>query len=209
MSKFIVKFVEKKGGAGSGHHGHAGRPGKRGGSLPGKSGVSISARNSDEEAMLQHVTAEAKLRSSHIRGTSFPEHLLNHARFFNPPSDDSELPEWCVQGEMKQCYLNSITGLMGAPDDVYYTEGYAFVDGLTGFPIQHGWLTTSNGDVIDPTWRDNKGVVYYGIRYNRDYVMDVVYETEMAGILVNDYLTGSKIAKLGFPAGALVDESTD
>jgi hypothetical protein len=31
-NKIRLKFVEKKGGAGSGHHGHAGRPGKVGGS---------------------------------------------------------------------------------------------------------------------------------------------------------------------------------
>lgn len=30
-----------KGGPGSGHHGHVGRPGKRGGSLPGKGGGSV------------------------------------------------------------------------------------------------------------------------------------------------------------------------
>lgn len=31
-------IIRLKGGPGSGHHGHAGRPGKRGGSLPGKGG---------------------------------------------------------------------------------------------------------------------------------------------------------------------------
>jgi hypothetical protein len=35
-NKIRLKFVEKKGGAGSGHHGHAGRPGKVGGSSSGK-----------------------------------------------------------------------------------------------------------------------------------------------------------------------------
>ena len=31
-------FLRLKGGSGSGHHGHSGRPGKRGGSLPGTGG---------------------------------------------------------------------------------------------------------------------------------------------------------------------------
>lgn len=35
-------IIKIKGGPGSGHHGHAGRPGKRGGSLPGKGGGSGS-----------------------------------------------------------------------------------------------------------------------------------------------------------------------
>jgi hypothetical protein len=35
-NKIRLKFVEKKGGAGSGHFGHAGRPGKVGGSSSGK-----------------------------------------------------------------------------------------------------------------------------------------------------------------------------
>jgi len=40
--KLKFGFVEKKGGTGSGHHGHAGRPGKHGGSLPGSGGGSDS-----------------------------------------------------------------------------------------------------------------------------------------------------------------------
>jgi len=39
--------LEVKGGPGSGHWGHAGRPGKRGGSLPGKGGSSGPASNDD------------------------------------------------------------------------------------------------------------------------------------------------------------------
>lgn len=40
-----LKFrIEEKGGAGSGHHGHAGRPGKHGGSLPGSGGGSGSSK---------------------------------------------------------------------------------------------------------------------------------------------------------------------
>ena len=36
--KAIIRVIEEKGGPGSGHHGHAGRQGKRGGSLPGTGG---------------------------------------------------------------------------------------------------------------------------------------------------------------------------
>jgi len=40
--------TEQKGGPGSGHHGHAGRPGKRGGSSPGKGGGASASGGGDE-----------------------------------------------------------------------------------------------------------------------------------------------------------------
>jgi len=50
LADAVVKLpVKKLGGPGSGHHGHAGRPGKRGGSAP-SSGMRISEKNVAEES---------------------------------------------------------------------------------------------------------------------------------------------------------------
>jgi hypothetical protein len=55
-NKIRLKFVEKKGGAGSGHHGHAGRPGKVGGSSSGKGVGSVGEfSNMTEDEMIKNV----------------------------------------------------------------------------------------------------------------------------------------------------------
>lgn len=54
-------YVVEKGGEGSGHHGHAGRPGKHGGSLPGKGdGSGSSKREEDSKAPLSKSDFKAK-----------------------------------------------------------------------------------------------------------------------------------------------------
>lgn len=46
----------RKGGTGSGHHGHRGRPGKRGGSVPGSgSGVGDGSASKQENVMLDRI----------------------------------------------------------------------------------------------------------------------------------------------------------
>jgi RNA:NAD 2'-phosphotransferase (TPT1/KptA family) len=57
-----VAFVEKKGGAGSGHHGHAGRPGKVGGSSPDKGNVEMYHGTSSSvlESILKYGLKPAK-----------------------------------------------------------------------------------------------------------------------------------------------------
>lgn len=57
-----------KGGPGSGHHGHVGRPGKRGGSLPGRGGAPISAGGIDA---IQKVMDDLELRPANEAATMY------------------------------------------------------------------------------------------------------------------------------------------
>ena len=197
-------IVEVKGGKGSGHFGHSGRPGKVGGSSPGTGGASATPRNSTEQGLSEIVTAYAAM---HKRGAmTYPGFVVKHGQFFDPPKKGEALPSWCDEGEMKECYYNSIMSVMGAPDDVYYTEGYAFVEGIEGFPFEHGWLTTADGNVIDPTWEPGHGTAYYGIRMTNNFVSEQTLKTGMAGVLPNDWMNSHELGRNGFPEGALYEE---
>jgi len=65
-----------KGGLGSGHWGHAGRPGKRGGSLPGKGGlIQFSTLNRDERReLIRNLKPNTRLQLFH--GVRKPEQAL-------------------------------------------------------------------------------------------------------------------------------------
>jgi len=56
------QYTKRKGGPGSGHHGHAGRPGKRGGSLPGKGGVGEASVPDTPRVPTNLTTAGARIR---------------------------------------------------------------------------------------------------------------------------------------------------
>lgn len=198
-----------KGGKGSGHHGHSGRPGKHGGSLPGSGGSSSVPRNESEVNMLDTVKQYANLRRPGMTKdeiSSFDQIILDHGEFFDPPQAGDELPKWCEQGATKECYYNATMQIVVAPDGVFYTEGYAFTDGIEGFPFQHAWLTTAEGKVIDPTWKPGNGTVYYGVKLSQNYVIEQTMESGVAGIIVNDYMFDFDIGRNGFPEGALVNE---
>lgn len=60
-----------------------------------------------------------------------------------------ELPEGVELGEVSQCYRNSWELATEFPDDYIYVEGYAYHSVL---PVQHAWVQTPDGRIIDPTW---------------------------------------------------------
>ena len=65
MRKIIIRL---KGGPGSGHHGHAGRPGKRGGSAPGKTAMYIGplSSNSEREKRLEKMGFDRPYKTSFL-----------------------------------------------------------------------------------------------------------------------------------------------
>jgi len=77
MKKYRWK-LKIKGGPGSGHHGHAGRPGKRGGSLPGRgtnSAVRFSDLDRDERKdVIRNLRPDTRLQLFH--GVRKPEQAL-------------------------------------------------------------------------------------------------------------------------------------
>ena len=61
--------------------------------------------------------------------------------------------------------------------DLVYVEGYA----AGVIPVQHAWCVTTDGKVVDPTWKD--GSAYIGVPLNGDYVRKYALKTGHYGIL--------------------------
>jgi hypothetical protein len=189
------KITVTKGGPGSGFRGHAGRPGKVGGSASGNS-WSQTELTGLEDTLHKFVEMTAV--------SPLSRDLLKHGEFFRPPTHNS-MPEGINRGEMKQCYSNAA---LYANDDKgwYYTEGYAISDSLQ-IPIEHAWITTKDGQVIDPTWKtDFGGMAYYGIRMKSEFVWDTLARTRYYGIYSNDYLDKHRLYKNGISETALVKD---
>ena len=193
------RIIITKGGPGSGHFGHAGRPGKVGGSASGKGGVGTG-----ENAIREQLNLYASFRKGRKpEGAKYgsPEELvLEVGRYYE--SSNEPLPKGVSAGELKQCYMNTLRNMRS---DLIYTEGYGMVEGLPMI-FNHAWLTTKDGKVVDLTWRDNAPIAYFGIPFNADFVFATTTRTEMAGILVNDWMDDSRILMHGLPDDAIYEE---
>jgi hypothetical protein len=102
--------------------------------------------------------------------------MLEFGSTFKP----EPLPDNIKPGTIKYCYQNA-TDLM-ISHKLIYCEGYA----LGIIPVQHAWCCTPDGKVIDPTWvGDRLGMGYFGIPFDRDYVMNKIIRTERYSIIEN------------------------
>lgn len=197
MIKLVVRL---KGGPGSGHYGHSGRPGEVGGSKRGNS--YRTPRNDRDELLKDYLTQVNTLRGNAGKSkgwayNSYEDMVLKHGKFYTPPTT-GELPEFCDRGEAKECFRNAFVNIS---DDLAYTEGYA-VTKVLPIPMPHGWLTTKDGTVVDPTWTD--GTPYFGIRFSNKFAYSTMIRTGFAGIIVNDYLDDARLIREGFPEGAMI-----
>lgn len=88
-----------------------------------------------------------------------------------------EMPSYIKPGAPKQCYANSIVGLVAQgknnPDELFYCEGFAIEAAGLWFPIQHAWLADAHGRV-DPTWDDAQGHVYFGVAFKTPFVLGML-----------------------------------
>lgn len=110
--------------------------------------------------------------------------LLNHGRVYRPCLQN---PKWLSVGHSGICFKNATVYALER-GDVVYTEGYA-IDPSFPVPVQHAWLVDTDDKVIDPTWTDNKGHVYFGMAFRRSFVAEMLsYHRNEPGILVNMHL---------------------
>lgn len=63
--------------------------------------------------------------------------------------------------------------------DLVYVEGYAA--GI--IPVLHAWCVDSDGKVVDPTWDDGIGTEYFGVPFNRAFVMTAVVDKGSYGLI--------------------------
>jgi hypothetical protein len=106
------------------------------------------------------------------------------------------------KGKQKACFKNCFQA-MWEYREFRYCEGFATDDELN-LAISHAWLVNENGDVIDPTWDENiTGCTYFGVVFNREFVIETATITKHYGILNNDLMNGHKLHREGFPPHAL------
>lgn len=84
------------------------------------------------------------------------------------------------RGKPKLCFMNATHDML-EHEDRDYVEGYITVHGV---PIQHAWTVDKTGQIYDPTLKDGSYVKgYYGVQFNRDYVMAATLENGVYGLL--------------------------
>ena len=107
------------------------------------------------------------------------------------------------KGEIKLCFKNCFQALWKYPN-FSYCEGYATDDELP-LAVSHAWLVNDKGEVIDPTWvgKQYKESSYFGVVFNREYVMEMAEKLRCYGILDNDYMNEHQLLHEGFPPHAL------
>lgn len=108
-----------------------------------------------------------------------------------------------LKGKPKSCFENCFTALWDYPN-LSYCEGFAIDDDLN-LAVSHAWLVNNKMEVIDPTWIGNKfkGSTYFGVVFNREFVMEMAEITKSYGILDSDYMNEHKLKREGFPPSAL------
>nr|WP_250807155.1 hypothetical protein [Neorhizobium tomejilense] len=110
--------------------------------------------------------------------------LLEHGRYFHP----SRRPRIMQRGMVKQCFANSqkaaVTAARGDGKPLYYVEGFACSGGLSvNLPMLHGWLSDSDGNVIDLTWEFPEHSAYFGVAFNSEYVKSKVSRRSIDSLL--------------------------
>jgi hypothetical protein len=102
----------------------------------------------------------------------------------------------------KVCYENCFKAIM-FNDDYNYCEGYFIYDDIN-IAIAHAWLADKEDNVIDITLEDDlPGAVYFGVVFNREFVLDMGKKLKYYGILDCDHMLDHEFKKNGFPEGAL------
>jgi len=106
-----------------------------------------------------------------------------------------------ILGEPKACYQNCFEVMLNRPD-LHYCEGYAIDENLP-LALIHAWLINNESEVIDPTWLDERKAVYFGVVFNKEFVINMSTETKSYSILENDYKLEHKIKMNGFTSEML------
>jgi len=70
--------------------------------------------------------------------------VLKHGRWWKP----QPRPQDVDKGPNRECFRNAATLAMDYPDRFWYVEGYA----VGPIPILHAWVSTRDGQLVDPTW---------------------------------------------------------
>ena len=181
------------GAKGSGNFGHAGRPGKVGGSGPGN-GMSTKSDSILHDTVKQMADIYSTMNKREgYKYSSSEDLVLKQGKFFTP----EKRPENIELGSKKECFANA-SRLALERSDLTYVEGYAMINDKLPLPIAHAWCVDKKGRVIDNTW-ENPGVSYFGVPFKTSYLAKKLSESGVYGILSGSVGT-SDFLKDGVPS---------
>ena len=181
------------GAKGSGNFGHAGRPGKVGGSGPGN-GMSTKSDSILHDTVKQMADIYSTMNKREgYKYSSSEDLVLKQGKFFTP----EKRPENIELGSKKECFANA-SRLALERSDLTYVEGYAMINDRLPLPIAHAWCVDKKGRVIDNTW-EKPGVSYFGVPFKTSYLAKKLSETGVYGILSGSVGT-SDFLKDGVPS---------
>lgn len=89
-------------------------------------------------------------------------------------------PEGIRKMRDRECYRNATLVALEHPQFIY-CEGLASIPCI-GLPVEHAWVVTEEGVVIDPTWKD-LGLSYFGIPFDLDYISRAAAESGYYGVI--------------------------
>lgn len=136
-------------------------------------------------------------KEEEMRGIgTYERFVLKHGYEF---SGAIEIPGHVLRGEMKLCFGNAAVVALAFPEEFIYTEGYAWQEGIP-ITLAHGWLTNRQGQVVDPTWGNDKPVDYFGVLVRHDYVRP------RAGLsMIDDWQNGWPLVQSATPEKYLIE----
>lgn len=199
LNNKLDSLIETLNGAkGSGNFGHAGRPGKVGGSGPGN-GMSTKSDSILHDAVKQMADIFTTMNKREgYKYSSSEDLVLKQGKFFTP----GKRPEDIELGSKKECFANA-SKLALERSDLTYVEGYAMINDRLPLPIAHAWCVDKKGRVVDNTW-ENPGVSYFGVPFKTSYLAKKLSETGVYGILSGSVGT-SDFLKDGVPSEGIAN----
>lgn len=107
--------------------------------------------------------------------------------------------------EPKQCFENAAKlaiSSVGTDEPLTYVEGFAVT---RFFPVNHAWVETADGRIIDPTWSSLDGhgetVTYIGVRFDTHFLLErlgALVDKDLLGVLASDWALDVPALRFGF-----------
>lgn len=154
--------------------------------------------------------------SPDLEYNGFDDVLSKHGVEFKPPQSVEEnsrlMAEYGIQaGEPKECYEAAGRCFLwdrGGSSSLTYVEGYA----TSIIPVQHAWVVTEDGQVIDPAWNGQEiegvgsltpGTSYFGVPLSTEFVRTHILDSGTWGVFSDFEPSTADLYRNGFPDGAL------
>lgn len=100
---------------------------------------------------------------------------------------EAEWAQWGVsRGERGYCYMNAANAALDSYE-LAYVQGVASATTSMCIPMEHAWLETPDGRVIDPTWGED-GASYRGVAIGTHAMCDALRRGEVWGYVDDELI---------------------